>query len=137
MPKTISSVKGRVWLMTVIAICFIAALISLVLVFGGGAISSENQSNAIFKILGFYIPLLTLVATFFFREDLGGTSSNNPLETFIVAFFITFLWSATPVLLMFSVWYIEDVLGYIDKLIPVGQSLALMSLGYYFTKRPA
>jgi len=135
MAKTISSGSGRIWLMAVIAVCFVGALLSLFLVFGGGAIGSENQSNALFKLLGFYIPLLTLIATFYFKENLGGTSDNTPLETFVVAIFIVLGWSATPVLLLLSTSYIEDVLGYIDKLIPIGQSLTLMALGYYFAKR--
>lgn len=137
MARTISSGTGRVLLMSVMALCFTGALLSLSSVFGGGAIGSENQSNAFFKILGFYIPLLTLVVTFFFKENLGGTSNDTPLETLVVAIFIILIWSLTPILLLRSVWYIEDVFGYIDKLIPVGQSLALMALGHYFTKKPA
>jgi hypothetical protein len=122
--------------MGIIAVCFVGAFLSLYLVFGGGAVGSENQSNAVFKILGFYIPLLTLIATFFFKEYLDGTTSDTPLQTFIVAVFIVAIWSLTPLLLLLSVWYIEDVLGYIDKLVPIGQSLALMALGYYFAKAP-
>lgn len=137
MAKTISSTNGRISLMAIIAVCFIGALLLLFSVFGGGAIGSENQSNAVFKILGFYIPLLTLIATFFFKENLGGTTGDTSLEAFIVAVFIVLLWALTPILLLLSVTYIEDVLAYIDKLIPVGQSLALMALGYFFAKRPA
>jgi hypothetical protein len=137
MPKTISSAKGRIWLMVVIAVCFVVALVILFSVFGGGAIGSENQSNAVFKILGFYVPLLTLIATFYFKENLGGTSSDTPLETFIVAVFIILIWAVTPIILFMRVKYVEDILGYIDKLVPVGQSIALMALGYYFTKKPS
>lgn len=137
MPKTISSAAGRISLMVVIAGCFVGALVVLFSVFGGGAIGSENQSNAVFKILGFYVPLLTLIATFFFKENLGGTSSDTPFETFIVAVFVVLIWAATPIILFLSVPYVEDILAYIDKLVPVGQSIALMALGYYFTKKPS
>lgn len=123
--------------MVVIAGCFVGALVVLFSVFGGGAIGSENQSNAVFKILGFYVPLLTLIATFFFKENLGGTSSDTPFETFIVAVFVVLIWAATPIILFLSVAYVEDILAYIDKLVPVGQSIALMVLGYYFTKKPS
>jgi hypothetical protein len=135
--KAIASGKGRVLLMSVTAACFVGSLLILFFVFGAGAISGENQSNALFKILGFYVPLLTLIATFYFKENLGGTSSDTPLETFVVALAIVSLWALTPIFLMLSVYYIEDVLNYIDKLIPVGQSLVLIALGYYFTKRTA
>ena len=137
MAKAIASGTGRILLMTAIAVCFVASLLILFFIFGGGSISSENQSNALFKILGFYVPLLTLIATFYFKQNLGGTSSDTPFETFVVAMGIVLIWALTPILLLISVYYIEDVLSYIDKLIPVGQSLVLMALGYYFTKRTA
>lgn len=137
MPQTVSSAMGRISLMGVIAVCFVAALVILFSVFGGGAIGSENQSNAVFKILGFYVPLLTLIATFFFKENLGGTSSDTPFETFIVAVFFVLIWAVTPIILFLSITYVEDILAYIDKLVPVGQSVALMALGYYFTKKPS
>lgn len=135
MAKTISSRAGRIWLMGIIAACFIAALLCLHFIFGNGAVSSENQSKAFFKLLGFYLPLLALVATFFFVDKQGGAGGKTPKETFFVALFIVGLWVLAPILLMLGIWYIEDVLDYLDKLIPVGESLALMALGYYFSKK--
>jgi hypothetical protein len=134
--KTISSRSGRSWLMLSIAACFVGAVLCLMFVSRDGGIGSKNLSEAFFKILGFYIPLLALVATFFFRDNQGGTTAKTPKETFYVALFITALWVLTPIFLLFSVQYIEDILTYIDRLTPLGQSLALMALGYYFTKRP-
>lgn len=135
MARIISSGTGRILLMGLIAVGFIGALLSLNFVFGDGAIGSKNYSSAFFKILGFYLPLLTLIGTFFFRENLGGTSVDTPLETFLVAIFMILIWVASPIFILLSVFYIEDVFDYIDKLIPVAQSLALMALGYYFAKR--
>src|SRR5437870_3889204 len=109
MPKMISSATGRIWLMVVIAVCFVVALVAVFSVFGGGAVGSENQSNAVFKVLGFYVPLLTLIATFFFKENLGGTSSDTPFETFIVAVLIVLIWAVTPIILFLRVTYIEDI----------------------------
>lgn len=137
MARSISSTKGRVSLMIIIVISFVASLATLEIIFGGGAIGSENESNAIFKILGFYVPLFTLIATFYFKEKSEGISGDTPLETFFVAIVIVLIWAVTPVLLFLSVYYIEDVLSYIDKLVPLGESLALMALGYYFVKKPA
>jgi hypothetical protein len=136
MARNISSKAGRSWLMISIAACFVGAVLCLMFVSRGGAIGSKNLTDAFFKILGFYIPLLTLVATFFFRDNQGGTSSKTPKETFYVALFITILWVLTPIFLMLSLQYIEEILSMIDRLTPLGQSLALMALGYYFTKRP-
>jgi hypothetical protein len=135
MARVISSGTGRILFMGLIAVGFIGALLSLNSIFGGGAISSKNYSSAFFKILGFYIPLLTLIGTFYFKENLGGTSVDTPFETFLVAAFFILIWVTSPIYILLSVFYIEDVFDYIDKLIPVAQSLALMALGYYFAKR--
>jgi hypothetical protein len=134
MGKTISSRAGRVWLMCLISVCFVAALASLLFVARGGAISTKNLANAALKFLGFYLPLLTLVATFFFKERQGESSQETPIEGFLFALFILSLWVLTPVLLLSSGLLIQEVLESIDKLIPIGQSLALMAIGYYFAK---
>lgn len=78
MARSISSGVGRIWIMSLIAVFFVGSFLTLHIVFGGGAIGSENQFNAILKIVGFYVPLLTLIATFYFTENLGGMSSDHP-----------------------------------------------------------
>lgn len=134
MATTVSSNRGRLLLMGVIAACLIVAMMSLFSVARGGAIGTNNLLNAVVKFLGFYVPLLSLVATFFFKDRQGDSDSATPAGTFYFAIFIVSFWVLTPILLLFSGLYIEEVLDYIDKLIPLGQSLALMALGYYFTK---
>jgi hypothetical protein len=125
---------GRLWLLGIIVVCFISAMFSLVFVARGGAISSGNLQTAVVKFLGFYLPLLSLVGTFLFKTNQEAISSDTPLETFLAAIFIISLWALTPVLLLSSGLIIEEVLSYIEKLIPLGQSLALMAIGYYFSK---
>jgi Mn2+/Fe2+ NRAMP family transporter len=120
--------------MGVIAGCLIVAMVYLFSVAGGGAIGSKNLLNAVVKFLGFYVPLLSLVATFFFKERQGDGDSATPAVTFYFAMFIVTIWVLTPILILLSGLYIEEVLDYIDRLIPLGESLALMALGYYFTK---
>ena len=138
MANTVSSNKGRLLLMGVLAVCLIVALIYLFSVASGGAIGSKNLLNAVIKFLGFYVPLLTLVATFFFVAGQGGGEEiPTPAITFYFALFIVSIWSLTPILLLLAGLYIEEVLEYIDRLVPLGQSLALMALGYYFKKGSA
>ena len=134
MVNTVSSNKGRLLLMGVLAVCLIAAMVSLFSVASGGAIGSKNLLNAVIKFLGFYVPLLTLVATFFFVAGQGESEIPTPAVTFYFALFIVSIWALTPILLLLSGLFIEEVLEYIDGLIPLGQSLALMALGYYFKK---
>lgn len=133
MASTISSQLARWCLLAVIGVCFVGAFVCLRTNFGGGAIGSENQSNTVFKLLGFYVPLLTLLGTFLFRGGQAGEDST-PTMAAVFGIAVTGLWVVTPILLLMSVYYIEDLLGYIDKLIPVGQSLALMALGFFFPK---
>ena len=134
MANTISASKGRLLLMGVIGIGLIIAMVYLFSVASGGAIGSKNLQNSVVKFLGFYIPLLTLAATFFFKGSPGAEDNPTPAGTFYFAVFIVSVWALTPILLLFSGLFIEEVLDYIDRLIPLGQSLALMALGYYFTK---
>ena len=134
MANTISADKGRLLLMGIIGIGLIVAMVYLFSVASGGAIGSKNLEAAVIKFLGFYIPLLTLVATFYFKGSPGGVDNQTPAGTLYFAIFIVAIWVLTPIFLLFSVQSIEEILDYIDKLIPLGQSLALMALGYYFTK---
>ncbi|MEP6900864.1 MAG: hypothetical protein ABJA66_03880 [Actinomycetota bacterium] len=132
MAKTIRSTTGRIWLLGVVGACFIVALISLGVVSRGGAISTDNLMNASIKFLGFYVPLISLIGTFLFKSGDANGVVKTPKVTFLTALFITFLWVFTPIMLLLTDLEIEDILDWIDKLIPVGQSLALMAIGYYF-----
>lgn len=134
MAKPIPSGKGRIYLMLIVAICFVGAMVSLFFTARGGAINSDNLLNAVIKFLGFYIPLLSLIGTFLFKGEKDEGDSQTSMAAFLFAVFISLIWVLTPILLLVSGLNIEDVLSYIDKLIPVGQSLALMAIGYYFSK---
>ena len=120
--------------MGIVSLGLIVAVVYLFIVAGGGAIGSKNLQSALIKFLGFYLPLLTLVATFYFNGSQGGVVNPTPTATLLFAIFIVSIWVSTPILLLMAGLYIEDVLDYLDKLIPLGQSLALMALGYYFAK---
>jgi uncharacterized membrane protein len=134
MANTVSANKGRLSLMGMLGVGLIVAMGLLFSVAHGGAIGSKNLLNAVVKFLGFYVPLLSLVATFFFTTPQGDGDNLTPAGTFYFAFFLVSIWVLTPILLLLSGLFIEEVLDYIDKLIPLGQSLALMALGYYFKK---
>lgn len=134
MEQTISANKGRLLLMGVVGISLVVAMACLFVVASGGAIGSKNLQSAVIKFLGFYIPLLSLVATFFFKGSQNVGDSSTPVGTFYFAVFIVTIWVLTPIFLLVAGLLIEDILDYLDKLIPLGQSLALMALGYYFAK---
>ena len=136
MPEFISSRKGRLTFMALIIVGAVGALVLLESIFGDGGVSSKNYSSAFFKLLNFYFPLLSLILAFYFKENLGGTSFNTPFETFIVALLVLLGWLAFPLYILYTKWFIEEVLDYFDKFIPIGQSFVLLALGYYFAKGP-
>jgi hypothetical protein len=131
---TITLTRGRMSLMAIIGVALIVAVVLLFTFARGGAIGSKNQLNGLIKFLGFYVPLISLVATFFFQGRGDEVDIATPVVPFYFAIFIVGIWVLTPILLLVSGLYIEEVLEYIDRLIPIGQSLALMALGYYFRK---
>ena len=131
---TIIANKGRLSLMLIILVGMVAAIVYLFTVASGGAIGSKNLETSFLKYLGFYLPLLTLVATFYFKGPQANADNPTPTGTLFFAVGIVLLWVLVPVLLLLAGLLIEDVLDYLDKLIPLGQSLALMAIGYYFTK---
>ncbi len=134
MAKTISQRAGRIWLMCIVAICFIAAVLSLFVIARGGAISSDNRLDAAVKLISFYLPMLSLIGVFLFKDHRAHVGSETPIESFLFAIFITSIWVLTPLLLLWNMDFIEEVLAGIDKLRPLGDTITMGALGYYFSK---
>ena len=134
MAKTISSRTGRIWLMCIVAICFIGAVLSLFVIARGGAISSDNRLDAAVKLISFYLPMLSLIGVFLFKGRQAENSSETPIESFLFAIFITSVWVLTPLLLLWFMDFIEEVLASIDTFRPLGDTITLGALGYYFSQ---
>jgi hypothetical protein len=143
MPKTrakksttriILSRAGRLWLMAVVVVFLVGAIACLFWIGRGEAIRSEMKTAALIDLLGFYMPLLSLMAAFYF----GGRQPDrddkaSPLDTFVVALVFTSLWTLVPMFLLLFGGTIEDILETLKKMKPFGDTLALAAIGYYFS----
>ena len=134
MDKTISSNKARLYVMAIIAIAFVGALIALFVSARGGAINDNNQLDALVKVIGFYLPLLAIIGTFYFKDKRGGTDSEMTKSTFLFAVFIILLWVLIPILLLSFKQYIETIMSWTDKINALCVSFINMAVAYIFSK---
>jgi len=133
-PSEVSSKTGRLYLMITVLIGFIVSLIVVLWLGRDGGISYDNKKIALGKLAAFYIPLVTLMAAFYFGKARGTTLKTSvPLEAFLFAAGIVTLWVITPIFLL-VVLFIEDVVIELQTIKPYGDSLALLAFGYYFSK---
>ena len=133
MSQTISANKSRGYVMAIIGAGFLGALIALFASARDGAISDPNQLDALVKIIGFYLPLITIIGTFYFKDKFGGTDSQISKPAFIFAALIILTWVLIPVLLLSFKQYIESILNWIDKINSLCVSFINLTIAYIFS----
>lgn len=134
MAQTISSNKGRIYIMAVIAIGFVGALTALFVSARDGAINDTNQLDALVKVIGFYLPLLAIIGTFYFKDKLGNTDGEIAKAPYIFAFFIMTAWILIPILLLSFKQYIETVMSWTDKINALCLSFINITLAFIFSQ---
>jgi hypothetical protein len=132
--RKVSSNMGRLCLMVVVFFFFLASVGVLLWIGRDGGISYDLKIGALGKLAAFYMPLLTLMAAFYF----GGSRSKTlnaivPLEAFVFAVIVVTLWVIVPIFLLLTL-FIEDVAPALERVKPYGDSLALLAVGYYFSQ---
>ena len=135
--RKISSVTGRLWLMGIVLSFFLLSLFTLLWIGRGGAIRPELKLELLGKLAGLYLPLIALMAAFYFgktRVNRGGRPATVPFETFIFAVLIVTLWVMTPLFFLFFIEAAQDISSTLNRVRPYGDSLALAAVGYYFSK---
>ena len=134
LPSEVSSKTGRLYLMAIVLIAFIVSLLLVLWLGREGGISYDTKRTALGKLAAFYVPLVTLMAAFYFGKGRETTFKTSvPLEVFLFAAGIVTLWVITPIFLL-AVLFIEDVLTGLQTIKPYGDSVALLAFGYYFSK---
>lgn len=135
--RTIPSRSGRLWLMGIVVTCLVVAIADLFWIGRDGRIRPDLKTEALVELLGIYMPLLSLMAAFYFGGSLAPRSSRSirttSFETFLVALIFTTLWALAPIVLMYE-GEMEAILATLRKVRPVVDTLALAAIGYYFSK---
>lgn len=135
MGATISNRTGRLCLMVVVLIAFLMSMASLFWLSRGGAIHPVERQETMVKLVGVYLPLLSLIGAFYF----GGSNKSKQLsslrtEAFVFAIAVTSIWVLTPVFFLWLENAIEDVVSDLDKVKLFGDTLALAAIGFYFSR---
>lgn len=134
MIKEIQSRSGRDLLMAIIVVCAASAFIILFMISRDGAVGTANFRGAALKLAGYYGPLFTLMAGFFFKDKLGASTGVTEIEAFLFAIGVVFVYALIPILVLSYEQYIEDIVDDLTNYQPVLQSGATLALGYYFAK---
>ncbi len=132
---TISSVVGRRAILALILLGFIASFGVFWWVGRGGAISFPTAAPAIKKLLEHYVPLLAILAGFYFSErTLADKGSETSIEAFVFALVVVAIWVLGPPILIAASETIEGALRLLDSVAVIGTSLASLGLAFYFSK---
>jgi hypothetical protein len=101
----------------------------------GGAISYDAAAPAIRKLLEHYVPLLCILAGFYFSErnmESGGNQTST--ETLFFAVAIMGIWSSIPPVLITFSGTIESAVRLLESVGIIGTSLGSACLAFYFSK---
>lgn len=131
----IPSLVGRRSILSLILVGFLIAFAVLWWVGHGGAISYQTAAPAIKRLLEHYIPMLAILAGFYFSEratlDEGHQTS---LESFVFAVMIVAVWVFAPPILIAASDTVEGSMRLLESITGVGTSLTSACLVFYFSK---
>jgi len=131
----IRSVVGRRCLLAVLLIGFVLSFAFLAWVGRGGAISFQAAVPAIKKLLEHYVPLLAILAGFYFSERVAtDVGQETSVETFVFATVVVGIWALAPPILIATSDTIEAAIRILETLGVIGTSLTSAALVFYFSK---
>lgn len=131
----VSSSTGRRAILALVILGFLASLCALWYVSLGGAVSFDAAQPLLVALLNQYIPLLAILAGFYFSERATIKSSvETSAETFLFAIFIVTIWVFGPPILLLATPTVEAAKRLLDTANVLGTSLTSGCLVYYFSK---
>jgi hypothetical protein len=135
MRENISSMTGRLVLLTIVSLGLVLSIASLFWIGRDGGIRPELQRDGTIDLVAFYVPYFFLMGAFYFGEGKKRAATRS-LEPFIFAVVITIVWMVTPICsMLLTNWAIQDIFRFLEKIRVLGDSAALAALGYYFSKK--
>jgi hypothetical protein len=130
----ISSTVARRIILSAILMGFFLSFWTLWWVSRGGAASWPTIQPAIERLLQVYVPLLGILAGFYFAEQSSTKGSHTSIEAFGFAMVLICVWVfAAPVLIFFSAT-IEAAIRLLNSISVLGTSLASSALAFFFSK---
>lgn len=134
-PSRVPSRIGRLSLMGMVMLLFLCSVLSLFWLARGGRIHPDGRKIALVKLIGVYLPILSLMGAFYFGGDQNRRrTSTTAMEAFAFALIVTSLWVIAPLFLLWCIGPIEDVLDHLEMIKPIGDTLTLAAIGFYFSK---
>jgi hypothetical protein len=131
----IQSLVGRRVLLALLLTGFLLSFAILAWVGRGGAISFQSAAPAIKGLLGHYVPLLSILAAFYFSEHAAtDVGSSTSVEAFVFASVVVAIWSLAPPVLIAAADTIQASMRILETLTVIGTSLTSASLVFYFSK---
>lgn len=131
----IRAVIGRRCILLFILMGFILSFCILTWVGRGGAISYQSAAPVIKKLLAHYLPLLAILAGFYFSERATKEEgASTTIETFVFALTVVLLWAFGPSALIALSDTIEGAMRILDSFAVIGTSLTSASIAFYFSK---
>jgi hypothetical protein len=105
-----------------------------------GAISGEGMQEAQNYLLQFYLPLLAIVAAFYFAERRTTAAADRgsaPAEAFALAFVIVAIWVMLPPITFALSDSYNAAIRTIDSVRLYGNSLSTAAVTFFFAKTSA
>ncbi len=131
----IQSIKGRLSLMLVVLISAILSFLTLLITGKIREIQSEAIMQAIKVLIEIYLPLITMMAAFYFGQNIPRSEKNQTsIEIFIFAIITVGIWVVSPIVLFILGGTIDNIIGIISLLKPYGETVAVAGVAYYFAK---
>lgn len=127
---------GRWILMLLILASALLAHALLFFVSRGGRIHTEGVQSTVRALLDVYLPLLAIMAAFYFAETATARGRDQTVDLQILVFsvVVTAVWALAPVALLVFVPTVERMQEMLRTLEPFGQTAALAAVAFFFGK---
>jgi hypothetical protein len=128
-----SSIGRSVLLGCVLSLAVIT-VVALLYAGRGGAIGAENMGAVGQQLADMYLPLLGIMAGFYFSEK-AAASGDYAVGGLLFALFVLGIWLVIPLLLLLIPQFtVEDIIGYLRGAGPYGEALVAGTLTFYFSR---
>lgn len=124
--------KARNLLASIIVASAVTSLVSVFVMARGGAMSEQNQVDALTALIKLYLPVTSMVLAYIFGRRQVALKDGSPRLRATIAVATVGLWCALPFLAFLSRGRVEPTLRILSLFELWGEAVVLLVLGYYF-----